>query len=253
MHSNPRRRYASATEFSAALERQRMGRGRFVPTVAAGMAILLVAATAFWLLYGDSNPRSLTSNAKASPQVKPRTAGAADLKVARLAIRRFPKRDENTYAAEGLGVLGEQTFRARLEDHVQIEAELSEPAYGFLIAFQPDGLVDVCDPIDDMTAPILTQSLGYPGPSNPKKIYGFTEGTGLQAFAVVVSHEPLPSFSEWKRRHGPPPWRARLQGKGVNVRGSGAAVGELRKWLASVPGVDAVAVEAFSVEPAAER
>jgi tRNA A-37 threonylcarbamoyl transferase component Bud32 len=277
MQADPFNRYASAIEFKRALQRLRRRRGRHVPIAVAALAVALAGACALWIWHGFSNPRSSTADAEAVPGPAARPSGPAEPKVVRLSIHRRPKRDENRDAAEGQGVLGEQTFTARLDDQLTIDAELSEPAYGFLIALQADGVVAVCDPKEDATAPVLSRSLGYPGPSNPDEIYGLTEGTGLQAFAVVVSHQPLPSFREWTRRHGRPPWRAGLpgdpgvvwvddgqwplpltaddpkglRGKGVKVRGGGAAVGELRKWLSSVPGVDAVAVEAFSVEPGA--
>jgi hypothetical protein len=273
MQRDPRNRYASATEFRLALQRRRSERDRKRQVALAGLAMVLMAACALWL--GSANRSSPATSAETGREL---TAWPAEPRVVRLAIGRLPKLNEHRYAAAGQGILGDETFTTRLDDHVTIEAELSHPAYGFLIAFQPDGGVDVCDPEDETIRPALTRRLRYPVPSKTDDIYGLTNGTGLQAFAVVVSRQPLPSYRDWwRQRPGPPPWRAGLPGdpgvvwdddgewtlprtvddrkglrsKGAKLRGSGPAVAELRKWLRSLPGVETVAVQAFTVEPAA--
>ena len=50
------------------------------------------------------------------------------------------------------GILGRNSFTAREDDDVTVQAELSEPAYSYLIAFRPDGTDELCDP-DDEDAP----------------------------------------------------------------------------------------------------
>jgi len=40
--------------------------------------------------------------------------------------------------------------------------------------------------------------------------YGLTDGAGIQAFALVVSETPLPSFNEWRAGRGACPWRSTL-------------------------------------------
>src|SRR5262249_18767817 len=158
---------------------------------------------------------------------------------------------KNRYAAQGQGILGDDIFTTRLDDHLTIEADLSQPAYGFLIAFRPDGDVEICDPEDETIRPALTRRLRYPGPSSKAEdIYGLTNGPGLQAFAVVVPRNPFRSYRDWWRQgHGSPPWRAGspgdpgvvwdddgewtlprmaddrkgLRGKGAKLRGSGPA------------------------------
>ena len=90
---------------------------------------------------------------------------------------------------------------------------------------------------------------------------------------MVASHDPLPPFRAWKDRLRTVPWRAGLPGesgvvwrydgtgltpltaddpsgtrsKGFKALGGGRPVGELANWLGKLPGVDAVAVEAFLV------
>jgi serine/threonine protein kinase len=260
MHSEPANRYASATEFRQALQRQRVGRSRTAKVVLTGLAVALLAAGTlmFWLWRGSSQPDP--------PQVKS------------LAIQLFSRIKEDLF--ESQGILGKTTFTTRSGDCITIEAELSEPAYGFLVAFQPDGRIELLDPENEDVPPRLTDRLQYPPlVKRDDTWYSLTDGTGLQAFAAVVSSQPLPSFREWTSQHGPPPcWQKelpgdpdvvwqddgertltltadatdsrRLRGKGARIHGTRATVAELGNWLRSRPGVDGVAVQAFTVEAA---
>jgi hypothetical protein len=165
-----------------------------------------------------------------------------------------------------------------VEDDLTIRTELSEPAYAYLIAFRPDGTADVCDPEDEAVRPPKTKSPRYPPPAKSDEAYRLSEseGAGLQAFALVVSRNPLPPFREWKARLNSSPWRKGLpaepgivwrhdnqelllltaedtigtRGKGAKLRGSGVVVADLAKWLQAQPGVHTVSIQAFAVEPA---
>jgi hypothetical protein len=101
------------------------------------------------------------------------------------------------------------------------------------------------------------------------------DGQGLQAFALVVSKAPLPSFREWKAAQGPCPWRAvqdiepglvwrykdkkiefakdagseKVRGVEETSEGARRAVLELAGWLEKRPGVEEVVIEAFTVLP----
>ena len=172
--------------------------------------------------------------------------------------------------------LGEQSFAVRPGDDVTIEAELSEPAFCYLIAFRPDGVDEVFLPQDPETLPQETRTPRYPPESKPADAYRFEEGTGLHAFALVVSKAPLPPYRAWKARRELPPWQKGLsaalgvvwwydglrlspltgadmssqRSQGATVRGGGAAVAELAAWLKADPVVDAVVIKAFPVPPA---
>ena len=156
-----------------------------------------------------------------------------------------------------------------------VEAELSEPAYSYLIAFRPDGTDELCDPDDESTPPPRKRLPLYPPAAKNDERYRLSEGTGLYAFVLVVSRQQLPSYREWKRHIGPMAWAASptcepgvvwrdegegpqplladgtagTRGKGAKARGSGEPVAKLASWLRGLPGVDAVTLEAFSVEP----
>jgi hypothetical protein len=173
------------------------------------------------------------------------------------------------------GILGRQSFAARLEDDVTVRAKLSEPAYSYLIAFRPDGTEELCDPDDEDVPPSRKREPVYPPPARSDEKYRLSEGAGLYAFVLVVSHKPLPAYREWKRLRGKTAWSAGLEcepgvvwrddglgplplladdftgtrGKGARTRGSGESVARLATWLRGVPDVDAVALEAFAVMP----
>ena len=166
-------------------------------------------------------------------------------------------------------LLGKDSFVTHCDDSVTVEARLSRPAYAFLIAFRPDGTELVCFPEKEDEAPPRTDRLRYPSASTHD--YRLEEGVGLQAFALVVSSQPLPSFKEWWSRQGcpwqkseaPPDvvWRA-YDGAEVEaltadpsgprapreVRGK-ASVARLADWLSKRPQVEAVVVLGFAVMP----
>jgi hypothetical protein len=157
-----------------------------------------------------------------------------------------------------------------------VRAELSEPAYAYLLAFRPDGTDELCDPDDEDMPPPKKDEPVYPPPAKSDERYRLSEGPGLHAFALVVSRQPLPPYRQWKQRIGSMAWAARLscepgvvwrdddqglqpllaedtactRGKGVKARGSGAQAAKLASWLRGLPGVDVVTLEAFPVEPA---
>jgi hypothetical protein len=204
--------------------------------------------------------------------------GREDLRILDFEIMHYPKADQKSYRADLVRRIGQGSFGARFDDGVKIRAKLSEPAYSYLIAFAPDGSIVLCGPRDEAEAPRQSREPGLPAEPAGDTYY-LTEGTGLQAFALVVSRDPLPPFAELVRKHGRPPWPAepvpgvpgvvwrhdgqwltthdrdnttgtRAVGQARRASGGGALVEELARWLRAVPGVDAVRVEAFTVEPA---
>ena len=70
------------------------------------------------------------------------------------------------------------------------------------LAINPDGVVQLCFPEgagnEVQQKPI--QQFAYPKDEN--KGFPFTDGAGQQAFFVVESSKPLPSFQEWRATGG---------------------------------------------------
>jgi hypothetical protein len=156
---------------------------------------------------------------------------------------------------------------------VTVQAQLSHPAYAFLIAFQPDGKAEVCFPEEEDEQPQLAVNPRYPSrPESAAKVFGLTDGTGLQAFAVVVSRRSLPAFQEWWSQCGVCPWKREQAAPGVvyradgedtvetwnaagRTRGKGVEdkdkkpLADLARWLREQPDVEAVQVFGFVVGP----
>jgi serine/threonine protein kinase len=170
------------------------------------------------------------------------------------------------------GILGEESFGTRVGDSVEVAVQLSQPAYAYLIAFGTDGKDEVCSPDDKADRPVKSDRLRYPPATKPGVNYGLDEGTGLQAFAVVASRRPLPSYKEWRSRRGALAWSQHTPPEGTvwedmgdgplaftsehprrakdrSVAGK-TPLAELTAWLRQDAEVDTVAAIAFAVLPA---
>jgi hypothetical protein len=164
---------------------------------------------------------------------------------------------------ESKGTLGHTSTTARLGDKVQVFAKLSKPAYAYLLAFRPDGKVELCDPDDEGVPTTKTDTPRYPPATTPLKSYGLREGTGLWVFAVVASETPLPAYRDWIAAHKPP-WQPQPtpagtvwwydgnvletlpegstppRAKGEDLTGPAAAVVSLGKWSEQSNGTSGV-------------
>jgi len=281
MAPDPQSRFPSADALRLALRRFRLAR-RVAPVLAAAAVLLalLMPAWAFWPESARPAPegpgRAIAARETTKPQSEPKPPPRADLRVTRFEIPHFPKLDAKHFDARRAGTLGRSSFAAHVDDEVTVRAELSEPAYSYLIAFRPDGSAELCDPDDEDTPPLKKQQPLYPPPAKSDERYRLSEGAGLHAFALVVSRQPLPAYRAWKQRIGPMAWAAKLpcepgvvwrddgqglqpllandpagnRGKGVKARASGAPAAKLASWLRGLPGVDIVTLEAFPVVPA---
>jgi serine/threonine protein kinase len=182
------------------------------------------------------------------------------------------------------GLLGESAFRPRLGDSLdRIEAELSEPAYAYLIAYRPDGEEEPCWPPlpREGEPPPAVRQPRYP-PLGIDDVYDLNEGAGLQVFVLAASRRPLPAYRAWKASHGKAPWKKEqlpeplagvvwrdrglgLEGwdrehpfrsggtsadraQGASKLGLGAVV-QLKRWWKEQPEIEVVAVLAMTVVP----
>jgi hypothetical protein len=166
------------------------------------------------------------------------------------------------------GLLGEDVFDPHLGDTVTVEARLTRPAYAFLIAFRPDGVVEVCFPEKDDEEPAPSDAPRYPSVSRGME-YGLTDGVGLAAFAVVASSEKLPPFKVWWSHGKGCPWKKEEAPDGLVYRGNGedeveavdldgsrgkgavvkgkTPIAQLASWLRHMPNAETVQVLGFTV------
>jgi serine/threonine protein kinase len=172
--------------------------------------------------------------------------------------------------APGRQQVGEKTFRVRLNDRVEVEAALSEPAYAYLIAFNP------ADKPEDREQ-LFPRDEAERQPEkrdrlSPDKRLRLDDGVGLQAFAVVASRRPLPPYAEWRKSQPPVAWRPTratpgvvwlADGEGVRglydagfdrameeAAGDKVVIRELARSLKRMQGVETVSVIGFAVDRA---
>jgi len=108
-----------------------------------------------------------------------------------------------------LGDLRTSSGAVRVNDKLEVAADLTEPAYYYLIAFNPKeseaGLVQLCQPegtnglAAEAVRPDRHAEVRYPN-------FFIPDAVGLQAFVLAASTKPLPPFKNWQSRAGQPPW-----------------------------------------------
>jgi hypothetical protein len=173
-------RYASADDLDKDLERFARLPRRLFGVAAAALPLAVLGA--WWALGPASIP---------TPPLKI-SAMQVDL------YRREPP--------EHLGIIGNTAFAARYDDDARVQAQLSVPAYCYLIALNPDGREQLCSPADESTPPVPSAEIAYP--PDPSEGFSLTDGVGLQAFVLVASRQPLPAYGQWRARFGGLPWKS---------------------------------------------
>jgi hypothetical protein len=178
---DPLRRYPTAQQMrrdtAQLIDGESVVRRRLVVGLAGATAAVVLAAIAgyhFW----TKPPRGELRIAAMEIQVQRGDGGTGD---------------------EFLGEMGTHCFETACKDDLaRIIADLSEPAYSFLIAFSPDGSDQLCAPPDAFKPPSPSQTV--------EGRWRFNEGVGLQAFVLVAAREPLPAYVEWRRCLLEVPW-----------------------------------------------
>ena len=178
---------------------ERGGRGPRLPgapsryvipvALAAGLSLLLVAASFLWRGFGSS-------------PVPP----AKSLEIKEMHVKHLREIGGKVML---LGDLRTSAGAVRQNDKVEVSAELTVPAYYYLIAFNPKssqaGIVQLCQPEGedgqgaDAVRPDQSMDVRYPHHFVP-------DAVGLQVFVVAASTKPLPPFRVWRSEADPIPW-----------------------------------------------
>jgi serine/threonine protein kinase len=189
-------RYASADDLAADLEWFARPQRQPLAMSALAAILLMVVGVTVWLSIPKPEPRPTPPP---SPPVKP-------LWITKMEIHHYRQNLR-------LGRIGVDSFAGRYQDDdVRVRAEFNAPAYCYLIALNPDGTVQFCPPGDEGKPPRTQTELTYP---TGETVFGLTDGVGLQAFVLLASRRPLPSYREWKSRHGAAPWGTAPSAEGV--------------------------------------
>jgi tRNA A-37 threonylcarbamoyl transferase component Bud32 len=226
---DPAQRYATPAEVSRGLEPFATGqqapvagvsatavpaparRRRRWPAVLAAAGLLVLCGLALLAIQGRRRPEPVFPVPPAEPQAdaplptvaKPAAVAPAPKPLRIVSLRVNHYRGSQTVV--DLGALGERSQQAREGDDVRVRAELSEPAYCYLIAYNANGEEQLCYPADDKELPAKLATLDYPRAEYT--YFGETDGPGLQAFVLVASREPLPPYRQWQSRLGIAPWQ----------------------------------------------
>ncbi len=266
MDPSPEKRFASATEFLRALDALARPRRARRPSPVRRQAALLALLGA--LLAGLPTRTAPVSAGKAEAVAKdrkpptPSEGGAAPVPAeeavpgprlgASLQIMRW-----SGPVGEGRrhhGEIGLRSPRGFVNDRVRVFVELNRPAYGYLIAFLPDGREQLCWPADETSAPARTRKFDFPKRKPESHGWVLDGANGAHAFVLVLSKEPLPAYAEWKRRNGSAPW-ARYRAPGYqefdSTRGKRLRENnpfrDVCEFLRDRPDVDLVRGKAFPV------
>jgi serine/threonine protein kinase len=94
-----------------------------------------------------------------------------------------------------IGTLGNSASEARCNDRVRVLVRFDSRVYCYLVALNPNGDVQPCHPTNLHEPPTQADEVVYPGGMNEH--FGLSDGPGLQAFVVVASRTPLPSYAKW--------------------------------------------------------
>jgi tRNA A-37 threonylcarbamoyl transferase component Bud32 len=184
--------------WETAAERTDHGRGssaapsRYRLAAAVGAFALVLAVGLLWL----------TPGAPPGPAAKP-------LEIKDMHVTHYRDRGANS-----LGDLQTSTEVVRVNDDVRVAAELSAPAYWYLIAFNPDGEGQLCLPEDTKgrgapdARPDRGTNVRYPGEDSTFVL----DAKGLQVFVLAASTKPLPPYKEWRDGAREIPWKANRDG-----------------------------------------
>src|SRR5205823_2155703 len=107
--------------------------------------------------------------------------------------------------------IGRDRHATRFGDGVSVEVLLSEPAYAYLLAFNPDGSEQRLWPADETIPPQRTAALRFPAQAKDNLLLNDDPAGGVQGFVLVASRQPLPSYRAWRQARGPAAWPARAE------------------------------------------
>jgi hypothetical protein len=222
-------------------------------------------AVAFWLwTRGSETTTPVGPLGISGPAAGPLQAG--------IAVKHYKELGDGRHAVPH-GTISDTSLASdppRLKDLVRVHVTLSRPAYVYLIALNPDGKTELGFPSGGIVPGSPRPELDFP--EDPDKYFSLTDGVGLQAFVVVASNLPLPTYESWKTRvPGGLAWtpvdregfwsydsaassdavrlRGQLRGEIVRRELAPEALVSLCDRLSRSPGVTLVRAVAFPVKP----
>lgn len=171
----------------------------------------------------DSTPAS-------TPATEVRNEANDPIRVVNLEVRPYEAVEGEKYRP--LPSLGQDgTFTTQSSDAISVQVKLSRPAYAYIVVFQADGKDHVMYPQDADDVPARSDLVAYPS-KRRDELWQLNDGAGLWCVAVIASHEPLPSYREWRKAHPGGPWQTTAAEPSIVMLDSGE--GGLRAFSPSV-------------------
>ncbi len=271
--AEPERRYRTAADLETAL-RAFLARRRIAAVL---LAIALATSTlALALAFPrivpswTGSPRSAERVSRSSTVPAPLSAATPPRGQEAAGVPRILSFRVDAFRVEPpekLGTIGVSPAKVRVDDEVEVSARWNATMFGYLIALDPEGRVQLCQPLEESEPPAGSEEIRI----HESKAYALTGRPGLQVFVVVASRKPLPPYEKWRgaeglRRLWKPcddghAWRSdgrRLEVLAVASRGAlkdrpgpqpPTPLRAVCDYLAQSPEFEAVAAIAFPVKP----
>ena len=172
------------------------------------LAIVLAASTSRWRSHspgsslhgrGPRDPPSGSPDRRRSPCRSPRRHRLEDGRPRAVPrVLSFRVDAFRVEPPENLGSIGVSPAKVRVDDEVEVSARFDATMFGYLIALDPDGRVQLCQPLEESEPPSGSEEIRI----HESKAYALTGRPGLQAFVVVASRKPLPPYEKWRGAEG---------------------------------------------------
>jgi serine/threonine protein kinase len=260
LSAEPNDRFHTAGELEQALSRYLSRRGLAWPALGGAVACAAVLLALELRYRFDRNAgANLTT-----PPPPPAIAAPVRLMIETLRVDHFTTRD-GVWKSLPIGL----STTVHEGEEATVYAELSSPAYGYLLALNPDGKVQLCEPRTAVEEPLQGSIIRFPD-STP--YFPFTDGSGLQVFLVLCARRPLPAYEKWAgkawleenwkqvgveesrgvwRHDGQAATLVSSTARGPLRQGPGppALFDKVCRHLATLPDIDAIQAIAFPVIP----
>ncbi|MCC5787511.1 MAG: hypothetical protein JJU33_12515 [Phycisphaerales bacterium] len=216
----PEDRFGSAGELASAVRRAAEEAEvrpapwkRWLPAGVLLAAGLLIAVFAGLVLLQSAGPKegpasTAAVDAETAPATDAEALSPASVRIESFEIRHY-RYDPTTDTLVSVGPLGADNPAARDDDDVTVHARLDGPAYFYLVSLDTDGVVRPRLPDSPTEAPAPVDRIDYPSfPTGSEEdlVFNLSRGPGTQGFMLLVSAEPLPSWSDWVAARGEPTW-----------------------------------------------
>ena len=200
----PERRYRTAAELESAL------RG-FLARRRMAAAVLLFGLAALALALAFAFPRTIgerTGPSRSTERVSRTSTVSAALPTItppqgqeNAGVPRFLSFHVDAFRLEPperLGTIGVSPRKVRVDDEVEVSARFDATAFGYLIALDPEGHLQLCQPLQESETPPGSEEMRI----HESKAYALTGRPGLQAFVALASRNPLPPYEKWRGAEG---------------------------------------------------